>query len=99
MAKKKEKEPIYSIMVYCGKCDKFLMESLRITRKQLIANWDDAVFKACSIYCTDCHTKPPTINRLMIHNYGTRTELEPRFVLPKPNYDMIEDAKQKLGIK
>ena len=99
MAKKKTKEPIYAIRVYCPQCGKFLMESLRITHKQLIANWDDAVFKACSAYCTDCGTKPPTINTLKIMNYGTGKELDPRFVLPKPDYNMIEDAKHKLGIR
>jgi len=100
MAKKKrETEPLFAIRVYCGKCDKFLMESLRVTRKQLICSWDDAVFKACSIYCDDCGTKPPAINKLMVYNYGTRKEIEPRFMLPNPNFDLVEDAKRKLGIK
>lgn len=99
MSNKKQKEPIYAIRVYCKKCGKMLMESVRITHKQLLANWDDAVFKACSIYCMDCKTKPPVINDLKIYNYALKKELEPRFVLPKPDYNMIEDAKQKLGIK
>ncbi len=94
----KIKEPIYAIEVYCTKCGQHLMESLRITHKQLLVNWDDAVFKACNICCEKCGTVPPAINRLMIRNYATKTELEPRFVLPKPNYDMIEDARRKLGI-
>lgn len=94
----KTKEPIYAIEVYCTKCGQHLMESLRITRKQLLVNWDDAVFKACSICCEKCGAVPPVINRLMIRNYATKTELEPRFVLPKPNYDMVEDARRKLGI-
>jgi hypothetical protein len=99
MAKKKEKEPIYAIRVYCKKCGKMTMESARLTHKQLLVNWDDAVFKACSIYCLDCMTKPPVINDLKIMNYALNKELEPRFVLPKPNYDMVEDAKNKLGIR
>ena len=99
MAKKKEKEPIYAIRVYCKKCGKMLMESVRLTHKQLLANWDDAVFKACSIYCMDCKTKPPVINDLKIVNYALKKEFEPHYVLPKPNYDMVEDAKNKLGIR
>ena len=95
---KKTNEPIYAIRVYCKKCGKLNMESLRITHKQLLVNWDDAVFKACSVYCTDCGTKPPVVNDLKIMNYALNKELEPRFVLPKPNYDMVEDAKHKLGI-
>ena len=70
MAKKKEKEPIYAIRVYCKKCGKMTMESARLTHKQLLVNWDDAVFKACSIYCLDCMTKPPVINDLKIMNYA-----------------------------
>ena len=99
MGKKvKDGMPLFAIRVYCGKCNKFLMESLRITHKQLVCSWDDAVFKACSIYCTDCGTKPPALNKLMIYNYGTGKEIEPKFFLPNPNYDMIKDAKHKLGI-
>lgn len=98
MGKKKVREPIYSIRVYCKKCGKMVMESVRLTHKQLLVNWDDAVFKACGIYCTDCKTKPPVINDLRIMNYALDKELEPHYVLPKPDYNMVEDAKQKLGI-
>ena len=98
MSKQKVKEPIYAIRAYCRKCGKFIMESKRVTKKQLIASWDDAVFKACGIYCMDCKTKPPVINDLRIYNYALNKELKPEYVLPKPNFDLLEDAKQKLGI-
>lgn len=95
----KETKPLFAIRAYCLKCGKFLMESERVTKRQLIASWDNAVFKACSIHCEDCHTKPPCINDLMIYNYGTKKELKPEWVLPKPNFDMQKDALDRLGIK
>lgn len=94
----KETKPLFAIRAYCLKCGDFLMESERVTKKQLIHSWDNAVFKACSITCEKCGTKPPCINDLMIYNYGTKKELKPEWVLPKPNYDMINDVKQKLGM-
>ena len=95
----KDTKPLFAIRAYCLKCGSFLMESSRVTKKQLIASWDNAVFKACSITCDKCNTTPPCINDLTIYNYGTKKELKPEYVLPKPNYDMIEDVKHKLGVK
>lgn len=95
----KETKPLFAIRAYCLKCGDFLMESERVTKRVLIASWDDAVFKACGITCERCGTKPPCINDLRIYNYGTKKELEPKYVLPKPSFDLQKDAMEKLGIK
>lgn len=74
------------VRAYCTKCGKLLMESVRMSKKQLISMWDRTVLGAVHIKCEDCELKFPNFNiELRIYNAKIHEEfpIEKYIRLPK----------------
>lgn len=63
------------VRAYCTKCGRLLMESNRLTKKQLINLWDRIVIGAVGIKCKDCNTKFPNFD-LDLRVYDTKFKRE-----------------------
>lgn len=75
------------------------MESVSLTKKELMGSWDKAVFDAPGIQCKDCGHSIPNFNiNLKIYNKGSKIEYRPEQILPKPIAPM-KDVNDMLGIK
>lgn len=60
------------------------MESVEMTRKELMASWDKAVIDAPGIECKKCAHKVPNFNiNLKIYNKGSNLEYNPNQILPQ----------------
>lgn len=80
---------LLTIRAYCSKCHKLLLESKSLTKRELMVNWDDAVYKATMFRCDNCKTKFPNFNTdLKIYHAGLKRELSPKTVLPKPDLNI-----------
>lgn len=83
--KKLHSPKLFTIRAYCSDCHKLLMESVALSKRELMASWDKAVIDACGIQCKDCNHKVPNFSiDLRIYNSGSRIELKPEKFFPKP---------------
>lgn len=74
---------ILKVRAYCTDCGKLLMESNPLTKKQLLANWNNTVMGALSIACKDCGNKAPNVHlELRIYNSKFNTETLPENYKP-----------------
>lgn len=84
---KNKQEKVFTIRAYCSKCKKLLLESHKLTRRELMVNWDDAVIKAANIECKDCDHKVPNFYiDLKIYNSASKLEFHPRKIFPESKF-------------
>lgn len=80
------KEGQLAIRAYCSKCGKLLMESRRLTKKQLHSVWDRSVIQAVQFKCADCGTKFPNFEiDLRIVNLKINKEYDPQVYIKAPH--------------
>jgi len=66
------------LRAYCIDCGALLMESNPLTKKQLLANWNESVLNAAGIKCDACGHKVPNFHiELRIYNSVLKTEVLP----------------------
>lgn len=88
---KLKSEKLFTIRAYCADCKKLLLESNPMTRKELMASWDRAVFDAPGIPCKDCGNQVPNFSiDLKIYNKGSKLEYKPESIMPKPKMTLEE---------
>lgn len=93
--KSKDIQRLFTIKAYCHSCGKMLMESNPMTRREMLVNWDDAVFKALNIECKDCGNKFPNFNLdLKIHDKRRKTDYPIEAFIPKPK-EAVEELMKK----
>lgn len=75
------------IRAYCETCEKFLLETAPMTKKELISKWEIAVFEApLAIKCEDC-TKSRFNFNLKFKVFNKRTEKEDDANIYLPNVE------------
>lgn len=81
----------FTIRAYCTECNKLLNESVPFTRKELLAVWDDAVFKAINIPCKDCKFTFPNYKiKFTIHDSRREKDYDIRVFIPAASYSLDE---------
>lgn len=82
---------LYTIRAYCSDCGVLLNESVPLTRRQLLFNWDNAVMAAPQIGCEKCNRKFPNWHiNLKIYHSVYKKEFEPAVFIPKPKVSVDE---------